>query len=139
VRRAWTVVLAGAIATFAPAAAAASDASIKRSFVEGLAQVRAPSTPGRLDAELRRTLHRLRADTPSSAAGRRGRSLAVQGFVWLRRRVQAQLAMTRNDSGNVEAAIRDAVRADRCLARAAVLLRSAGRALEVRVGKIDGR
>jgi hypothetical protein len=139
VRRAWTVVVAGALATSTAAPAAASDTTLKRTFVRGIAQVRAPLAPARRDAELRRTLRRLRGDTPSTATGSRGRRLAVDGFTWMRRRAQAQLALIRNDSGNIEAAIRDAKRADRCLERGATLLRAAGRALGVRVGKLDGR
>jgi hypothetical protein len=57
----------------------------------------------------------------------------------MRRRVQAQLALIKNDSGNIEAAIRDAKRADRCLERGARLLRAAGRSFGIRVGKLDGR
>jgi hypothetical protein len=139
VRWAWTVVLVGALATWTAPAALASDAAIKRTLAAGVAQLRAPALPARHDAQLRVTLRRLRADMPSTAAGRRGQRLALEGFTWMRRRVQAQLAMIRNDSGSVEAAIRDAQRADRCLARGARILRAAGRALGVRVGTIDGR
>jgi hypothetical protein len=139
VRRAWTVVLLGTLATWTSPAAVASDATIKRTFAAGVAQLRAPAVPARHDTQLRVTFRRLRADTPSTAAGRRGQRLALEGFTWMRRRVQAQLAIMRNDSGSVEAAIRDAERADRCLVRGARLLRAAGRALGVRVGTIDGR
>jgi hypothetical protein len=139
VRRAWTVVLAGALATSTAAPATASDATLERTFVRGVAQLRAPEVPQRLDAQLRRTLRRLREDHPSTAAGRRGRGLAVEGFTWMRRRIQAQLALIANDSGNIEAAIRDAKRADRCLERGASLLRAAGRSFGIRVGKLDGR
>jgi hypothetical protein len=139
VRRAWTLVLAGSLATSAATPAAASDATLKRAFVRGVAQLRESKAPARRDAELRVTLGRLRADRPSTPAGRRGRTLALEGFTRMRRRVQAQLRLIKNDSGNVEAAIRDARRADRCLVRAAPLLRAAGRAFGVRVGKLDGR
>ena len=138
-RRAWTVIVAGAVAASTAPAAAASDATLERTFVRGVALLRAPSPPTRLDAQLRRTLQRFRDDGASTAAGRRGRELAIEGFTWMRRRVQAQLALIRNDSGNIEAAIRDAMRADRCLERGARLLRAAGRAFGVRVGKVDGR
>jgi hypothetical protein len=141
VRRAWTVVVAGALATSIAAPASASDATLKRTFVRGVAQLQAQNAPvpARRDAQLQVTLRRLRADRPSTAAGRRGRELALEGFAWMRRRVQAQLRLIRNDSGNVEAAIRDAMEADRCLRRAAPLLRAAGRAFGVHVGKLDGR
>jgi hypothetical protein len=133
------VVLAGALATSTATSAAASDATLERTFVRGVAHLRAPGAPKRLEVRLRRTLRLLREDHASTAAGRKGRSLAVEGFTWMRRRVQAQLALIANDSGNVEAAVRDAKRADRCLERGASLLRAAGRAFGVRVGKVDGR
>jgi hypothetical protein len=141
VRRAWTLVLAGSLASAAATPAVASDATLKRTFVRGVAQLRAQSAPvpARRDAQLQVTLRRLRADRPSTEAGLRGRDLAIEGFTWMRRRVQAQLRLIRNDSGNVEAAIRDAMEADRCLRRAAPLLRAAGRAFGVHVGKLDGR
>jgi hypothetical protein len=137
--RTWTLVLAGAVATSVAVPAAASDATLERTFARGLAQLRAPAAPARRDAQLRVTLRRLRVDRPTTAAGRTGRSLSLAGFTWMRRRVQAQRALIRNDSGNVEAAIRDAKRADRCLERGASLLRAAGRVFGVRVGKLDGR
>ena len=137
--RAWTVVLAGALATSTASPATASDATLESTFARGVAQLRAPAVPTRRDAQLRRTLGLLRADHASTATGRRGRSLAVEGFTWMRRRVQAQLALIANDSGNIEAAIRDAKRADRCLERGARLLRAAGRSFGIRVGKLDGR
>ena len=43
-----------------------------------------------------------------------------------------------NEEGNIERAVRDAVRADRYLDRGARLLRAAGRALGIRVGKLNG-
>lgn len=133
------MVVAGALAMSTAIPATASDATLERTFVHGVAQLRAPAVPTRRDAQLRRTLRLLRADHASTAAGRRGRSLAVDGFTWMQRRVQAQLALIANDSGNIEAAIRDAKRADRCLERGARLLRAAGRSFGIRVGKLDGR
>jgi hypothetical protein len=46
--------------------------------------------------------------------------------------------MTRNDSGNLEGSVRDAVRADRDLRKGARLLRAAGRSLGIRIGKLNG-
>jgi hypothetical protein len=52
--------------------------------------------------------------------------------------IDARLEMTRNDSGNLEASVRDAERADRDLRKGADLLRAAGRAFRIRIGKLNG-
>ena len=52
--------------------------------------------------------------------------------------IDSQLAMLRNDSGRLEGAVRDAKKADRYLNRGATLLRAAGRAFNVRIGKLNG-
>lgn len=44
-----------------------------------------------------------------------------------------------NDSGNIEAATRDAKRADHYLNGGASRLRAAGRAFGLRIGKLNGR
>ncbi len=46
--------------------------------------------------------------------------------------------MQTNDSGKLEAAVRDAKRGDRFLKRGATLLRAAGLALGVRIGSVNG-
>jgi len=46
--------------------------------------------------------------------------------------------MIKNDSGNLEASVTDAKRSDRALKRGAGLLRAAGRAFGVRIGKLNG-
>ena len=130
------VAIAAAVLT--PAAAAASDAAVKRDLARGVAQIRTTHAQRALAARLVATVKRLRADAASTAAGRRARTLAIRGFGWTLRGIRAQLDLVENDSGNIERAVRDAVRADRYLDRGARLLRAAGRALGIRVGKLNG-
>jgi hypothetical protein len=52
--------------------------------------------------------------------------------------IGSQLDFIENDSGEVAAATRDAVRADRYLTRGANRLRAAGRALGVQIGDLNG-
>ena len=81
---------------------------------------------------------KLRGEHASTATGRKGRALAIGGFTWTLRGIDARLEMTRNDSGNLEASVRDAVRGDRDLRKGARLLRAAGRSLGIRIGKLNG-
>jgi hypothetical protein len=64
--------------------------------------------------------------------------LAIQGFEATLKGVEALLDFSENDSGEVAAATRDAMRADRFLRRGADRLRAAGRALELRIGTLNG-
>ena len=109
-----------------------SDTSVKRDLLRGVAQIRSTHDAKTLRTELRRTLASLRRDRPSTPAERRARRLGLAGFEATLRGVQSRIDFTDNDSGNVAAATRDAVRADRNLARGARLLRAARRALEGR-------
>jgi hypothetical protein len=84
------------------------------------------------------TLARIRALRGGDPAARRARVLALRGFGLTLRGVESRLAFERNDSGEVAAATRDAVRADRYLSRGAELLRAAGRLLGVPVGTLNG-
>ena len=104
----------------------------------GLAQISKPQAPKQLHADLVRTLARLRRADGSTATGRKGRTLAIQGFTWTLRGSDAELELIRNDSGNLEASVQDAKRSDRDRRRGAKLLRTAGRALGVRVGDLGG-
>jgi hypothetical protein len=87
----------------------------------------------RLRAELRATMARLRA-----AEDRAGRQLALRGFEATLRGAQARIDFVANDSGNIEAATRDARRGDVAFRQGARLLRRAGRLLGVRVGQLNG-
>jgi hypothetical protein len=118
--------------------AVASDATLKRDLARGVAQIRTTHAQRALAARLGATVKRLRADAASTAAGRRARTLAIDGFGSTLRGIRTQLDLVENDSGNIERAVRDAVRADRYLDRGARLLRAAGRALGIRVGKLNG-
>ena len=102
-------------------------------FVRGIEQIRASHDAKKLHAQLGQTLANLRRGR--SAPGRR---LPVQGFAATLRGVQAQVDLIDNDSGNLEAAVRDAAEADLYRTRGANLLRAAGRALGIRVGKLKG-
>ena len=46
--------------------------------------------------------------------------------------------MAKYDSGNLEASVKDAKRADRYLNRGADLLRAAGRSFGISIGKLNG-
>ena len=108
------------------------NASIRRDLERGVAQIRTTHDPKRLRAELLRTVARLRRDDASTAAARRAKRLALAGFTATLRGVQSQIDFEDNDSGNVAAATRDAIRSDRFHARGTRLLRAARRALDGR-------
>ena len=116
----------------------ASDSAVRETVERGIAQLRAPQTDERLHDALVRTLRKLRGENASTATGRKGRALAIGGFTWTLRGIDARLEMNRNDSGNLEASVRDAKRADRDLRKGARLLRAAGRSFGIRIGKING-
>lgn len=116
----------------------AADTAVRASLLRGVAEIRAMRNDENLHAELRRAIASVRSARPSTSAGRRARSLAIQGFAAMLRGVERRLAFSKNDSGNVEAATRDARAADRSLKNGANLLRAAGRALGVHVGDLNG-
>jgi hypothetical protein len=111
---------------------------VKTTVERGVAHLRKPQTTEQLHDGLGRTLRQLRDEHASTATGRNGRALAIEGFTWTLRGIDARLKMTRNDSGNLEGSVRDAVRADRDLRKGARLLRAAGRSLGIRIGKLNG-
>jgi len=116
----------------------ASDSAVKTTVERGVAHLRKPQTTEQLHNGLVRTLRQLRDEHASTATGRNGRALAIGGFTWTLRGIDARLEITRNDSGNLEGSVRDAVRADRDLRKGARLLRAAGRSLGIRIGKLNG-
>jgi hypothetical protein len=137
--RKGTALLAIALLAGLASPATASDATVKASLVRGVAQIRGTHDAKRLQRQLRRTLASIRSDRGSTAAGRTGRRLALRGFAATLEGVQAQLDFSNNDSGNIEAAIRDAKAADRYLNKGARLLRAAGRSFGLRFGRINNR
>jgi len=85
-----------------------------------------------LRSELRGTLARLRRDRPSGPAEGRARVLAIRGVESALRGAQARIDFYANDSGNIEAATRDTLRANRGMAKGERLLRASERALDGR-------
>ena len=110
-----------------------SSPSVRDEFVRGIEQIRGSHDANKLHAQLGETLANLRRSNATP-----GRRLAVQGFAATLRGVKAQVELIENDSGNLEAAVRDAAEADRYRTRGANRLRAAGRLLGIRVGELKG-
>jgi hypothetical protein len=115
-----------------------SDSAVRDEIIRGVSQIRGARDGEGLYRELARTRERLRAAHGSTPAGEAGRRLAIQGFTWTLRGVKAQLDLVANDSGNIEAATRDARRSDRYLSRGAAFLRAAGVRVGVPIGRLNG-
>jgi hypothetical protein len=120
------------------AASGRADASIRHDVLRGVRQIRATHDRRKLHAELVVTLARLRRARATTTDARRGRVLAVQGFEAMLKGVESELDFEENDSGEVAAATRDAVRADRYLTVGANRLRGAGKALGIQIGELAG-
>jgi hypothetical protein len=133
-RRARVAVTAALAAGLAAACgSSASDAAIKSDLIRGVAQIRRSHDPKTLRGQLVRTIAKLRREHPATAKDRRAKRLAVRGFAATLKGVDSRIAFTENDSGNIAAATRDALRADRYLTRGANLLSEAGEALHIRI------
>jgi hypothetical protein len=132
--------LAGSILFVALSGCGSSTTSdpAKQAFLDGVAQIRRTNDADKLRGQLLRTIDRLRATHPSSQAARTGKALAIGGFSWTLMGAEARIEIRVNDSGSLEASVQDARRADRNLNRGAELLRTAGRAFGVRIGKLNG-
>ena len=130
--------LVGCASTKSASSDTTSNAAIRVDILLGVAQIRGSQDGRKLHGQLLRTLERLRGDRGSTAAGRKGRRLAIEGFASTLKGIDARLDFAENDSGNIEAAVRDAMRADRYLKRGANFLRAAARAVGVRIGKLNG-
>ena len=116
----------------------APDDAVKRDVLQGIAQIRSTHDYEKLHARVARTITRLRQDRAPTAAARRAKELAIQGFGSTLKGVESEIAFHENDSGEVAAATRDAARALRFLRRGARQLRAAGRILGIRVGTLNG-
>ena len=116
-----------------------SESRVERDLLRGVAQIRDTHDAKKLQTELRRTLASLRGDPASTEAERRARALGSLGFAATLGGLRSQIDFYENDNGNIEAATRDALRADRLRARGARLLRAAGGALGLRIGPLGGR
>jgi hypothetical protein len=117
---------------------ARADLSIKQDLVRGIRQIRVTHDRMKLRAELIDVVVHLRRARGTTVAARRGRELALQGFVATLQGIRSQLDFSNNDSGEVAAATRDAGRADLYLRRGANRLRAAGHALDVQIGELNG-
>jgi hypothetical protein len=115
-----------------------ADLSIEHDLRRGTRLIRVTHDRKKLRAELVQLLAHLRRAHATTASGRRGRELALQGFEATLEGTKSQLDFVENDSGEVAAATRDAKRADRYLRLGAARLRAAGHALGVRVGELNG-
>jgi hypothetical protein len=125
-------VVAALLALVLVAGCGSSSSAVERDLRRGMAQIRNTHDAKKLRTELRGTLARLRRDRASDPAERRARALAIRGFEATLAGVQGRIDFVDNDSGNIEAATRDALRADRGMAKGARLLRAAERALDAR-------
>ena len=123
---------AATLAVLLLAACGSSTSAVERDLRRAMTQIRTTHDAKKLRSELRATLARLRRDRPSGPAEGRARVLAVRGVEETLRGVQGRIDFFDNDSGNVEAATRDALRESRGMARGARLLRAASRALDGR-------
>ena len=118
--------------------AQASDGSVRWTLKTGVAAIGRYKRE-RLAPRLVVTIAALRADHATTPPGRDGRALAIDGFRAAQRAVRAELEFYNEDSGRLAEATKDASRADRNWQEAARLLRQAGNALGVPVGRVNGR
>jgi hypothetical protein len=125
-------VTAAALAVVLLVGCGSSDSPVERDLRRGMTEIRTTHDAKKLRSELRATLASLRRDRPSGPAEGRARVLAIRGVEAALRSVQARIDFVDNDRGEIEAATRDALRADRNRAKSARLLRAAERALEGR-------
>jgi hypothetical protein len=116
----------------------AANAELKATFLRGVAQIRRTPDEEKLQDKLLRILVDLRSHRAATHVEEHARTLAIRGFASTLRGVERRIAFIRNDRGNIEAATRDARRADRFLQKGATFLRAAGRALDVEVGSLNG-
>jgi hypothetical protein len=123
---------AAALTLLLVAGCGSSSSAVERDLRRGMTQIRTTHDAKKLRAELRGTLARLRRDRASGPEERRARALAIRGFEATLDGLQGRIDFVDNDRGNIEAATRDALRADRGMARGARLLRAANRALDGR-------
>jgi hypothetical protein len=123
---------AAALALVLLAGCGSSGSAVERDLRRGEMQIRHTHDAKKLRTELRGTLARLRRDRPSGPAEGRARVLAIRGVEAALRGVQGRIDFVDNDRGEIDAATRDALRADRGMAKAARLLRAAERALDAR-------
>ena len=106
---------------------------MRASFEDGIAAIQEVHDYAELRARLATVIEELRSTHDGET-----RPLAIRGFEATLRGVEARNDFVENDSGNIEAATRDAKRADAALREGARLLRAAGKRLGVEVGELNG-
>ena len=106
-----------------------SSSAVERDLRRGMTQIRITHDAKTLRAELRGTLAKLERDPASGSAERRAQALAIRGLEATLTGLESLIDFYDNDSGNIEAATRDALRANRFRARGARLLAAARRVL----------
>jgi hypothetical protein len=114
-----------------------SNAELRAAVADGVSELSGSWNGERLRDRLRQTIARVRS-VHVPADDDRAQRLALRGFTAMLQGVESRIAFARNDSGNIEAATRDARRADRWFKAGAALLRAAGRELGVDVGRLKG-
>jgi hypothetical protein len=115
-----------------------SNSRLEQVVAQGVSDIERTHDMETLHARLQRTIARLRALRETTTPDQRARAQALRGFEETLRGVESRLSLARNDSGKLEAAVRDAIRADRSLKAGARDLRAVGRRLGVRVGSLNG-
>lgn len=115
-----------------------ANGELRAAVLRGVAQIRGTPDEVKLRVTVLHTLAHLRSVRASTPVDADAQGLAIRGFASTLRGIESRLAFTQNDSGNVEAATRDAKRADRSLKEGANLLRAAGRRLGIDVGSLNG-
>lgn len=132
------VTAAVSLLAFAGCGSSSSTDTLKEDLLDGISQLRDTRDYRQVRAGIVRTLARLKQDRASTAAARRAKQLAVRGFSLTLKGIDSRIAFVENDSGNIEAATKDAKHADRFLGRGARVLRAAARSLGVQVGSLNG-
>lgn len=106
---------------------------VKRDVLHGIELMQSKESPRRLRDEAGRTIVRLRADHPRTAADRKAKPLALRALSWWVRSLRARIVFIENDSGNVWAATRDARASYRAHARSVFYMLKAARAYGVQI------
>jgi hypothetical protein len=115
----------------------ADDARIKRELLRGVDRIRTVGDRHELNRELALIVADLRRLRDSTVSAGQARELAVEGFGLTIKGTRYQLDFAEHDSGEVAAATKDAVLADRFLTRGANHLRAAGRLFGIRIGLLN--
>ena len=134
--RVVAVALAAVIFVGCGSSDGAADAALRDTLRDGAAAIR--TERGRtLEWTLTATVAKLRREDASSAAARRGRTLAIQGFTWALVSVRAEIEFQFNDSGRLAEATKDARRADTARRKSEWFLRAAAHQFRIDLGSLE--